>query len=148
MIKAGNHTVSDKGFTVVTENIGGVPRQAVVAELPGGISDEALAAFCAGPIEVLAEDGSTTATYTGPFRVVSHGLKLTRTSEESDVAALTAQVATLEAALAKETSEKESAQDALASLNDKLTTLQGQLNSVQSADKAQGPEAADGTSSL
>ena len=69
MIKAGNHTVSDKGFTVVTENIGGVPRQAVVAELPGGISDEALAAFCAGPIEVLAEDGSTTATYTGPFRV-------------------------------------------------------------------------------
>ena len=84
MIKAGNHTVSDKGFTVVTENIGGVPRQAVVAELPGGISDEALAAFCAGPIEVLAEDGSTTATYTGPFRVVSHGLKLTRTSEDSD----------------------------------------------------------------
>ena len=59
MIKAGNHTVSDKGFTVVMENIGGVPRQAVVAELPGGISDEALAAFCAGPIEVLAEDGST-----------------------------------------------------------------------------------------
>ena len=148
MIKAGNHTVSDKGFTVVMENIGGVPRQAVVAELPGGISDEALAAFCAGPIEVLAEDGSTTATYTGPFRVVSHGLKLTRTSEDSDVAALTAQVAELEAALAKETSEKESAQDALARLNDKLTTLQGQLNSVQSADKAQGPEAADGTSSL
>ena len=90
MIKAGNHTVSDKGFTVVTENIGGVPRQAVVAELPGGISDEALAAFCAGPIEILAEDGSTTATCTGPFRVVSHGLKLTRTSEDSDVAALTA----------------------------------------------------------
>ena len=50
MIKAGNHTVSDKGFTVVTENIGGVPRQAVVAELPGGISDDALAEFCAGPI--------------------------------------------------------------------------------------------------
>ena len=99
MIKAGNHTVSDKGFTVVTENIGGVPRQAVVAELPGGISDEALAAFCAGPIELLAEDGSTTATYTGPFRVVSHGLKLTRTSEDSDVAALTAQVAELEAKL-------------------------------------------------
>ena len=99
MIKAGNHTVSDKGFTVVTENIGGVPRQAVVAELPGGISDEALAAFCAGPIEVLAEDGSTAATYTGPFRVVSHGLKLTRTSEDSDVAALTAQVAELEAKL-------------------------------------------------
>lgn len=127
MIKAGNHTISDKGFTVVTENIGGVPRQAVVAELPGGISDEALAAFCAGPIEVLAEDGSTTATYTGPFRVVSHGLKLTRTSEDSDVAALTAQVAALEAKLSQEQSEKESAQSALASLNAQLSALKTTL---------------------
>ena len=135
MIKAGNHTISDKGFTVVTENIGGVPRQAVVAELPGGISDEALAAFCAGPIEVLAEDGSTTATYTGPFRVVSHGLKLTRTSEDSDVAALTAQVAELEAKLSHEKSEKESAQSALARLNEQLTTLKMTLE-ANSADKA------------
>lgn len=127
MIKAGNHTISDKGFTVVTENIGGVPRQAVVAELPGGISDEALAAFCAGPIEVLAEDGSTSATYTGPFRVVSHGLKLTRTSEDSDVAALTAQVAALEAKLSQEQSEKESAQSALASLNAQLSALKTTL---------------------
>ena len=149
MIKAGNHTISDKGFTVVTENIGGVPRQAVVAELPGGISDEALAAFCAGPIEVLAEDGSTTATYTGPFRVVSHGLKLTRTSEDSDVAALTAQVAELEAhitdidydlaaqkekELRHEQSEKESAQSALARLNEQLTTLKMTLE-ANSADK-------------
>lgn len=137
MIKAGNHTVSDKGFTVVTENIGGVPRQAVVAELPGGISDEALAAFCAGPIEVLAEDGSTTATYTGPFRVVSHGLKLTRTSEDSDVAALTAQVAELEAKLSHEKSEKESA---LARLNEQLTTLKMTLE-ANSADKAVVDEA-------
>lgn len=127
MIKAGNHTISDKGFTVVTENIGGVARQAVVVELPGGISDEALAAFCAGPIEVLAEDGSTTATYTGPFRVVSHGLKLTRTSEDSDVAALTAQVAALEAKLSQEQSEKESAQNALASLNAQLSALKTTL---------------------
>lgn len=137
MIKAGNHTVSDKGFTVVTENIGGVPRQAVVAELPGGISDEALAAFCAGPIEVLAEDGSTTATYTGPFRVVSHGLKLTRTSEDSDVAALTAQVAELEAKLSHEQSEKESAQSAIASLNAQLSALKTTLeaeNAEQTAD--------------
>ena len=140
MIKAGNHTVSDKGFTVVTENIGGVPRQAVVAELPGGISDEALAAFCAGPIEVLAEDGSTTATYTGPFRVVSHGLKLTRTSEDSDVAALTAQVAELEAKLSHETSEKESAQSALARLNEQLTTLKMTLE-ANSAGKAVVDEA-------
>jgi len=137
MIKAGNHTISDKGFTVVTENIGGVPRQAVVAELPGGISDEALAAFCAGPIEVLAEDGSTTATYTGPFRVVSHGLKLTRTSEDSDVAALTAQVAELEAKLSHEQSEKESA---LARLNEQLTTLKMTLE-ANSADKAVVDEA-------
>lgn len=140
MIKAGNHTISDKGFTVVTENIGGAPRQAVVAELPGGISDEALAAFCAGPIEVLAEDGSTTATYTGPFRVVSHGLKLTRTSEDSDVAALTAQVAELEAKLSHEKSEKESAQSALARLNEQLTTLKMTLE-ANSADKAVVDEA-------
>lgn len=140
MIKAGNHTISDKGFTVVTENIGGVPRQAVVAELPGGISDEALAAFCAGPIEVLAEDGSTTATYTGPFRVVSHGLKLTRTSEDSDVAALTAQVAELEAKLSHEQSEKESAQSALARLNEQLTTLKMTLE-ANSADKTVVDEA-------
>ena len=105
MIKAGNHTVSDKGFTVVTENIGGVPRQAVVAELPGGISDEALAAFCAGPIE------------------------------DSDVAALTAQVAELEAKLSHEKSEKESAQSALARLNEQLTTLKMTLE-ANSADKA------------
>ncbi len=107
MIKAGNHTVSDKGFTVVTENIGGVPpARPWWQSCPAASATRALAAFCAGPIEVLAEDGSTTATYTGPFRVVSHGLKLTRTSEDSDVAALTAQVAELEAKLSHEQSEK------------------------------------------
>ena len=90
MIKAGNHTISDKGFTVVTENIGGV---------------------------------------------VSHGLKLTRTSEDSDVAALTAQVAELEAKLSHEKSEKESAQSALARLNEQLTTLKMTLE-ANSADKA------------
>ena len=150
MIKAGNHTISDKGFTVVTENIGGVPRQAVVAGLPGGISDEALAAFCAGPIEVLAEDGSTTATYTGPFRVVSHGLKLTRTSEDSDVAALTAQVAALEAKLSQEQSEKESAQNALASLNAQLSALKTTLE-ARDEDQAVDDtptEAADETSGV
>ena len=138
MIKAGNHTVSDKGFTVVTENIGGVPRQAVVAELPGGISDEALAAFCAGPIEVLAEDGSTTATYTG--KAARDIAILNGTSEDSDVAALTAQVAELEAKLSHEQSEKESAQSALARLNEQLTTLKMTLE-ANSADKAVVDEA-------
>ncbi|MFR3664769.1 hypothetical protein [Flintibacter sp.] len=148
MIRAGKYTVEDSGFTVTTERIGGLPRQAVVVELPGGITGTALDALCAGPIEVLNEKGEVVQTHTGPFRIATHGLKLVREDQSGDVAALASQVATLEAALAKETSEKESAQDALASLNDKLTTLQGQLNSVQSADKAQGPEAADGTSSL
>lgn len=135
MIKAGNHTVSDKGFTVVMENIGGVPRQAVVAELPAASATRPWPRSVPGPIEVLAEDGSTTATYTGPFRVVSHGLKLTRTSEDSDVAALTAQVAELEAKLSHEQSEKESAQSALARLNEQLTTLKMTLE-ANSADKA------------
>ena len=148
MNRAGKYTVEDSGFTVTTERIGGLPRQAVVVELPGGITGTALDALCAGPIEVLNEKGEVVQTHTGPFRIATHGLKLVREDQSGDVAALASQVATLEAALAKETSEKESAQDALASLNDKLTTLQGQLNSVQSADKAQGPEAADGTSSL
>lgn len=148
MIRAGKYTVEDSGFTVTTERIGGLPRQAVVVELPGGITGTALDALCAGPIEVLNEKGEVVQTHTGPFRIATHGLKLVREDQSGDVAALASQVETLEAALAKETSEKESAQDALASLNDKLTTLQGQLNSVQSADKAQGPEAADGTSSL
>lgn len=148
MIRAGKYTVEDSGFTVTTERIGGLPRQAVVVELPGGITGTALDALCAGPIEVLNEKGEVVQTHTGPFRIATHGLKLVREDQSGDVAALASQVATLEAALAKETSEKESAQDALASLNDKLTTLQGQLNSMQSADKAQGPEAADGTSSL
>lgn len=148
MIRAGKYTVEDSGFTVTTERIGGLPRQAVVVELPGGITGTALDALCAGPIEVLNEKGEVVQTHTGPFRIATHGLKLVREDQSGDVAALASQVATLEAALAKETSEKESAQDALASLNDKLTTLQGQLNSVQSADKAQGPEATDGTSSL
>ena len=81
-----------------------------------------------------------TAAYTGPFRVVSHGLKLTRTSEDSDVAALTAQVAELEAKLSHEKSEKESAQSALARLNEQLTTLKMTLE-ANSADKAVVDEA-------
>lgn len=148
MIRAGKYTVEDSGFTVTTERIGGLPRQTVVVELSGGITGTALDALRAGPIEVLNEKGEVVQTHTGPFRIATHGLKLVREDQNGDVAALTAQVATLEAALAKETSEKESAQDALASLNDRLATLQGQLNTAQSAAKAQGPEAVNGTGGL
>lgn len=123
MIRAGDFTIHDNGFTVVTESIGGVARQAIVAELPGGISDEALAALCTGPIEVLGDDGSVVTSHTGPFRVVSHGLKLTRASAGDDVAALTAQVETLQAQLSHAQSEKQSAQSALASLNAELSSL-------------------------
>ena len=42
MIRAGKYTVEDSGFTVTTERIGGLPRQAVVVELPGGIDTSAL----------------------------------------------------------------------------------------------------------
>lgn len=123
MIRAGNYTIDDKGFTTTLENVGGVNRQAIVAELPAGISDEALEALCAGPIEVLDEQGEAVQTHTGPFRLVSHGLKLTRASAEGDVAALTAHVANLEARLETANSEKKSAQDALASLSDQLAEL-------------------------
>lgn len=149
MIKAGNFTINDKGFTVVTESIGGITRQALVAELPGGISDEALAALCAGPVEVLGEDGSVLTSHAGPFRVVSHGLKLTRTSEGDDVAALTAQVATLQAQLSHEQSEKKSAQSALASLNEELSNLKTAMAStLQAKGEEKAVEVADAAGSV
>ena len=101
------------------------------------------------PIDLTTMDGMT--DYTGPFRVVSHGLKLTRTSEDSDVAALTAQVAELEAKLSHEQSEKESAQSALASLNEQLTTLKMTLeaNSEEKAVVDEAPvEAMDAAGSV
>lgn len=123
MIRAGNHIIDDKGFTTTLESMGGVNRQAIVVELPAGISDEALEAFCTGPIEVLNDAGEVAQTHTGPFRVVSHGLKLTRSNAEGDVAALAARVASLEAELETANSEKKSAQDELASLSDQLDAL-------------------------
>ena len=48
MIKAGTHEINDSGFAVVTEVVGGVARQALVLELPGGITGTALAALCTG----------------------------------------------------------------------------------------------------
>lgn len=123
MIKAGNYTIQDKGFVSATENINGVPRQALILELPGGIDEATLEAMCSGPIEVVDDNGQVVQSHAGPFRVVSHGLKLTRTSESDDVAALAARVTSLEAELAETKSAKESAQDALASLSEQLDAL-------------------------
>lgn len=123
MIKAGSSTIQDKGFTVAAQRVGGVSRQVISLELPGGIDEATLAALCAGPIEVQDEAGQTVQKHEGPFRLVSHGLKLTRASEAEDVAALTAQVEELEAALDLEKSAKQSAQDALASLKERFQAL-------------------------
>lgn len=127
MIKAGTHTINDRGFAVSMEALGGVSRQALTLELPAGISDEALEAICAGPIEVLDEAGEVVQTHTGPFRVLSHGLKLTRSDAAGDVAALTARVSALETALTEAKSAKESAQSALASLSERFQTLQASI---------------------
>lgn len=127
MIRAGNHSIDDKGFVVSMERIGGVTRQALVLELPGGISDEALSALCAGPIEVLDESGAVAQTHAGPFQAVSHGLKLVRASSNDDVAALSARVNTLEAALEAANSEKDSAVNQLAILSGRFAELKASM---------------------
>ena len=124
MIKAGTHEINDSGFAVVTEVVGGVARQALVLELPGGITGTVLAALCTGPVEVVDEEGNTIQTHTGPFRIASHGLKLVRTSSSGDVAALTARVGELEAQLENQVSAKESALSQLASVTEQLANLQ------------------------
>lgn len=148
MIRAGTYTIEDKGFAVSTETVGGVTRQVISVELPGGISDEALAALRAVPIEVLGEDESVVQTHTGPFRIVSHGLKLTRTSEDSDVAALTARVSELETALSHEQSAKESAETQLASLSEQLQQLQESISTSQSEANTESTEADDAADSV
>lgn len=127
MIKAGTYTINDRGFAVSMEALGGVSRQALTVELPAGISDEALEAICTGPIEVLNEAGETVQVHEGPFRVLSHGLKLTRANADSDVAALTARVSALETALTEAQSAKVSAQNALASLSERFKALQASI---------------------
>lgn len=127
MIKAGNYFVEDKGFSVSTEQIGGVTRQALTLELPGGISGTSIAALCKGPIQVTDENGGTAHTYTGPFRVVSHGLKLVRESSEVDVAALSAHINELEAALAEERSKRESAVSQLATVSGRLEEMKATI---------------------
>lgn len=144
MIKAGNYTIEDRGFAVSTEGIGGVSRQTLTLELPAGISDEALEAVCTGPIEVLDETGATVQTHDGPFRVLSHGLKLTRASAGSDVSVLSARVAALETALSEERSAKKNAQDALASLSERFQALQASLTPTIKAEGAEKAVASDG----
>ncbi len=127
MIRAGNHCIDDKGFAVSTERIGGATRQSLVLELPGGIDEETLTALCAGPIEVLGEDGETMQTHSGPFQAVSHGLKLVRANADDDVAALSERVNTLEAALETAISEKTSAVSQLASLSGRIEELKASM---------------------
>ena len=148
MIKAGNYTIQDKGFVSATENINGVPRQALILELPGGIDEEALEAMCSGPIEVVDDNGQVVQSHAGPFRVVSHGLKLARTSESDDVAALTARVTSLEAELAEAKSAKVSAQDALASLSERFRTLQASITSTLKTGSTEKAVASDGESGV
>ena len=127
MIQAGTKVITDSGFAVVTETVGGVARQALVLELPAGISAEEIAALCAGPVQVVDADGNVIQTHNGPFRVATHGLKLVRTNASGDVAALTALVGELEAELETQVSAKESALTQLASVTAQLATLQSTI---------------------
>lgn len=136
MIRAGKYTIEDNGFTVETVSAGGTVRQVLVAELPGGITNTALEAFCAGPVEVLDEDGNVVQTHTGPFAVLSHGLKLVRANPESDVAVLTARVASLEAELLTAKNAKENAQNELASLSTQLSSLRVSMATASAGDSA------------
>lgn len=148
MIKAGNYTIQDKGFVSATENINGVPRQALILELPGGIDEATLEAMCTGPIEVVDDNGQVVQSHAGPFRVVSHGLKLARTSERDDVAALASRVTSLEAELAETKSAKESAQDALASLSERFRTLQASITSTLKTGTTEKAVESDGDSGV
>lgn len=130
MIRAKNITISDRGFAVSAETIRGVSRQILTLELPTGITDEALEALCAGPIEVLDDHGEIVQTHEGPFRAVSHSLRLTRADAGSDVSALLSRVSDLEAELTHERSAKKSAQDALASLSARFDTLKASMDTL------------------
>lgn len=123
MIKAGKYTIDDQGFAISLERLGGTSREVLVLELGGGILDDALEALCSGPIEVLDESGAVVQTHPGPFYAVSHAVRLVRANAESDVAALTARVASLEAELSEARNEKDNALDSLASLNTMFEAL-------------------------
>ena len=148
MIRAGNYTVEDKGFSVTTARMGGTYRQALVMELPGAITEEELAALCAGPIEVLDENGEVAYVHEGPFGVSSHHLKLVRESADSDVAVLTTRVATLEAELAETKSAKSTALADLASVTAQFNELKLSVASAAKETDTEGGVEAEGGLSL
>ena len=123
MIKAGTKTIEDNGFTIERRGVGGEIRQALVIELPAGITQTQIEAFCDGPIEVLDDEGNTVATYTGPFVAAGHTLTLMRENAEADVSALTARITSLEAELAEVNATHASSVTELASAKEELSTL-------------------------
>ncbi|NCB63302.1 MAG: hypothetical protein EOM52_06765 [Clostridia bacterium] len=123
MLKAGTKTFEDNGFTIERRGVGFNTRQALVIELPAGITQTQIEAFCAGPIEVLDDGGNTVATYTGPFVAAGHTLTLMRESAEADVSALTARITALEAELAETRATSESAVNELANAREALSAL-------------------------
>ncbi|MEG1565038.1 MAG: hypothetical protein RR365_15175, partial [Bacteroides sp.] len=68
----------------------------------------------------------------GPFSILSHGLKLARTSADGDVAVLSARVTDLEAELKTANNAKENANRELASLSEQLKSLQVAAPTVNS----------------
>lgn len=123
MIRAGTKTIEDNGFTIERRGVGFDTRQALVIELPAGITQTQIDAFCDGPIEVLDENGNVTATYTGPFIAAGHTLTLMRESAEADVAVLSARITSLEAELAEVSATHENAVTELASAKEELSAL-------------------------
>lgn len=135
MIKAGNVTIQDKGFVVNMETLGGVNRQVLMLELSGGVTDEELTALCENGIEVLDTEGNTVTTYPGAFRVVSHRIKLARENESEDVATLSAKLQELSGKLLQEQTAKETAQNALAMIQEELAVLKTNLVATLEEDR-------------
>ena len=104
MIKVGTKTYDDQGFFVSTEKVGDVTREVLNVELKQGLTTQALIA------------GLT--------------LKLMRETAEDDVAHLTGQVTGLQEELMQANGEKQSAQSALASLQEQLQTLRSNITAA------------------
>ncbi len=130
MIKVGTKTYDDQGFFVSTEKVGDVTREVLNVELKQGLTTQALNALCTGPITIVGEDGETQGQLTGPFQIAGLTLKLMRETAEDDVAHLTGQVTGLQEELMQANGEKQSAQSALASLQEQLQTLRSNITAA------------------